>query len=68
MKSTYIKSDCGLCGQPFLCHPGKVTTISTRWETLYVCRACVDMANRHRTDHHLPLIKITPGAYDPEPS
>jgi len=68
MKSVYIKTECGLCGRVFMCHPGKVTKVTTMGRMLYVCRECVEHANRRRAERRLPLLSIEPGAYEPGPT
>jgi hypothetical protein len=68
LPSVYTKAECGLCGRLFFCHPVKVPTVTALGETRKVCQACMEMANRRRAERQLPLLRIPPGAYEPEPS
>ena len=64
----YVTGECGTCGRLFLFNARKVPTVCALGMTWPVCRECIENANRRRADRNLPQIKISPGAYEPEPS
>ena len=68
MRATYATGECGTCGALFMFHVRKVPTVTALGITCPVCRACMEDANVKRARRGLPLLRIPPGAYEPEPS
>jgi hypothetical protein len=66
--SMYGPSECGTCGRIFQCNARTVPTVQALGIVMAVCRDCIEVANARRAERRLPLLKIPPGAYEPEPS
>jgi hypothetical protein len=66
--SPYVVGDCAICGRTFGFNARVVVTVQALGHVRPICKACLEMANERRAVHHLPLLKIPPGAYEPEPS
>jgi hypothetical protein len=57
-----------MCGRLTTYHAQRAPTFSCLGKTSPVCKDCVDLSNNRRATRGLPLLKIPPGSYEPEPS
>jgi hypothetical protein len=56
--------ECCLCARMFRCELGRVYLVSALGARRPVCLACLQAANRRRTQRGLPLLTVTEGAYE----
>jgi hypothetical protein len=68
VKPVYGTGECAMCGRVFLFNARKVPTFQALGKVCPICLDCMELANRRRSERQLPLLKIPPGAYEPEPS
>ena len=68
LASVYGPGECGMCGRIFMFNAQKVVTVKALGALRPICRPCIEHANDQRAERNLPLIRITPGTYEPEPS